>query len=510
MPTLKQLVFLFFLACLFLGCEEQKPKEEVDLKRRVASTLGKKVDSLLTPYVEELRERSNNTAGLAIGITQGDTIIYARTFGYANIEQGVEADFNTLFHIASLSKPFTAAAVVKLVEQKKLRLSDPIKTYIPEFKMKGASVDEITIKQILTHTSGIPRHISSGDWENPTYGPNALAKNLINAQNFELDFKPGSQFNYSNSAYDILGIVVERASGMPFDEYIKKHLLKPSGMTSSEYLKPRDSLPRNWAAPYSYGLETQSWAPYPYSENYMPSSGLQTTLLDMCRWGMLYHNNGKFNNASVISEQQFSLLSTPHFDTPWGDKIGLSWFLQSYLERPIIMHTGSDTGFESLMYIYPEDDISIVVMANRDFARTGRIVNAASEIIFNEPLKPYTLSAKYAFSKAYKAHGIAKAKLLWNELKKDTTDIYYVDDDDILTTAAVLENGNHWKESKEILDFYLTINDRSTYAWRLLGNANLHLGDTASAKSCYQQTLMIDPNYEKGREALDELLLHAP
>ncbi len=94
---------------------------------------GELLDSLLTPYINNLRKLTHNNAGLAIGVTKGDRIIYARTFGYANIEKGEKTDFNSVFHIASLSKPFTAVAIAKLIEQDQLNLEDKIITYIPEF-----------------------------------------------------------------------------------------------------------------------------------------------------------------------------------------------------------------------------------------------------------------------------------------------------------------------------------------------------------------------------------------
>jgi CubicO group peptidase (beta-lactamase class C family) len=164
------------------------------------------------------------------------------------------------------------------------------------------------------------------------------------AKNFELDFEPGSQVNYSNSAFDILGIVIGRVSGMPFPDYVTEQVLSPAGMANSIYNKPIDSLPSNWAAPYSFGLQTQEWTSYPYADNYAPSSGLQTTLPDMCKWALLHLNKGSNGKDPVLDEQHYELLTSPHFDTPWDEKIGLSWFLQSYMDRPIIMHTGEDTG----------------------------------------------------------------------------------------------------------------------------------------------------------------------
>lgn len=473
--------------------------------RLVQAKEGRRLDSLLTPYVIELRKHTNNTAGMAIGVTKGEDVIYAKTFGYADVEKSLEADIMTVFHIASVSKPFTAAAIVKLVEEGKLKLDDPILDYIPDFEMKGEEFRNITIRHILTHTSGIPRHISIGDWENPIYGFHALEKNLEDAKTFDLYFTPGTEYNYSNSAFDILGVLISRVSGMSFEEYVKQFILIPSGMPNSSYSKPKDKVPAHWAIPHSYGLETQEWFPYPYSENYFPSSGLQTSLLDMCNWGILHVNKGSLKGREVIKEEYFSLLTQPYFNTPWGDEIGLSWFLQSYLDRPIYMHQGNDTGFESIMYVFPKDSISIVIMANRDFARTGRIVNAVSEILFEQEPKEFKVSAKYIFTDTYNQYGIEAAAELWNQLKKDSTDLYLVDDEDLLTTGAVLENAKNGKAAKEILEFYIRLEGQSTYAWRLLGNAHLILGDKEAAKACYEQTLKINPNYEKGKEALENL-----
>ncbi len=487
---------------MLFSCNNQLPPK-LDNTKIINGEGGELLDSLLTPYVEELRRLTDNDAGLAIGVTQGDNIIYAKTFGYANIEKNELTDLNSVFHIASLSKPFTAMAIAQLIEQGKLNLEDKIVDIIPEFKMEDDRYKMITVEHMLTHTSGIPTNISPDDWTKPSFGDSALEENLDVIQNHKLGFGPGSKFRYSNSAFDILGVVISRISGMAFSEYIATYILEAAGMTRSTFEKPKNILPSNYAASYSYGLQTQEWSPYPYNEKLFPSSGMLTSLLDMCRWAQIHQGKGQFRDNKILDEDYYNLIVEPHYDTPWGDEIGLSWFLQSYLERPIIMHTGQDTGFESIIYIYPKDNISIIVMANRDFSRTGRIINAASEILFREELKPYHISAKYKFAEAYKKKGIASAQTLWQNMKKDTTDIYLVDDDDILTTGAILDNGKKWLLTKEILTFYNTLNEKSTYSWRLLGNANLNLGDTTNALSCYHQCLEINPDYEKATRAIE-------
>lgn len=491
------------LGLLFFACQKKEPVKNENLI--VQGPTGHLLDSILTPYIQGLRSITDNKAGLAIGVTQGEEIVYARVFGYADIATKRKVDFNTSFHLASVSKPFSAIAIAKLLQDQKIKLEDRLIDHIPEFQMQGEGFDKITIEHMLTHTSGIPRNIAPDDWLKPSFGPKALEENLEIVQKQELDFEPGTKFSYSNSAFDILGVVISRVSKIPFDEYIKKEILEPIGMLNTSLKRSGKETPIDWASAYSYGLNTQAWSPYPYNERLFPSSGVVASLMDMCTWGQMHTNKGKVNGVQIVDEEHFDLVVSPKYDTPWGDKIGLSWFLQSYLERPIIMHTGFDTGFESMMYIYPEEKISITVMANRDFARTGRIINAVSEVVFGETPKPYKVSAKYKFAQIYNQEGIEAAITKWSELKKDTLDNYFVDDEDILTTGAILENNQEWTATKEILSYYLTIDEKSTYAWRLLGNAHLNIGDTLSAKSCYQQTLKINPDYEKGKLALERL-----
>jgi CubicO group peptidase (beta-lactamase class C family) len=499
---MKYLIVTLFLS-LILGCETNAPKTNEYFI--LEGEIGHRIDTVLTPYLQELKKLTDNTAGLAVAVTKGDEIVFARTFGNAQLDSGKKVDLNSGFHIASLSKPFSAIAVAKLIQENRLRLDDLIIDYIPEFEMLGKGHDHITIEHILTHTSGIPRNIAVDDWLNPSYGPLALEENLDIVKNHKLEFEPGTKFSYSNSAFDILGIVISRASGMQFHKYLETEILIPIGMNNTALQKPKGEIPPDWASAYSYGLTTEDWSPYPYNERLFPSSGVISSLLDMCKWGQFHLGKGRINDTQILDEKYFDLVVSPKYDTPWNGKIGLSWFLQSYLDRPIIMHTGFDTGFEAMMYIYPEENVSIVVLANRDFSRTGRIVNAASEIMFGQQPKDYEVSAKFKFAKAYSEGGIENAIEVWSGLQKDTLENYKVEDEDILTTGAILENSQRWKESKDILEYYLTLDDKSTYAWRLLGNANLNLGDTVTAVSCYRKTLEINPEYEKGLIALNKL-----
>jgi CubicO group peptidase (beta-lactamase class C family) len=181
------LPILMLFLCFSCNVHQQINQEQII---KVGET-GQQLESLLTPYVQELRTLTNNTAGLAIGITKGDQIIYARTFGYAQVEPAKKVNLNTPFHIASVSKPFSAFAIAKLIQENKINLNDLLIDHVPEFTMLGEGYDQITIEHILTHSSGIPRNIAPDDWLNPSFGPDALDENLEIVKNQNLDFKPG-------------------------------------------------------------------------------------------------------------------------------------------------------------------------------------------------------------------------------------------------------------------------------------------------------------------------------
>lgn len=473
----------------------------------VEGSIGVKLDSLLTPYVKELRNKTDNKAGLAIAVTKGKDIVFAKSFGYADINTKSKVDLNTQFLTASLTKPFTTFAALKLVEKGKLQISDPIIKYLPELKNKNKQFGAITIQHLMTHTSGIPKHVNTDDWHKPVIHDKALEQNLKELLNFELLFNPGSQFQYSDAGIDILALIIERISGKSFFDFSKENIFHPIGMENTHFRKESNTIPHNWANTHTYGFKTEILQPYPYNLKVAPSSGLRSSVLDMCKWSIMHLGNGVHDKKVILKESLFKEMIKPQFETPWGDDIGLTWFLQEYLERPIIMHTGASHGFESMIYIYPHEDISIVVLANRSNSRTGRIVNAASEIIFDAQLKPYSTSAIYNFTNRYKLGGIDAAKEYWEEAKKDTTDAHFAYDDDILSCGSTLELLQKWEETKDVLEYYLTLNERSTYALRLLGNAYLNLGDTAQAKSCYKETLKINPEYLKGKIALQKLNL---
>lgn len=489
------IVFLIIIACQFSVA--QTPD------KIIKGELGKKLEDKLTPFIEKILE-DHDAVGLSIGITKDDEIIYAKGFGYENIKTKKKTTINTIYHMASVSKPFVATALVKLAEQGKLKLDDPVVKYLPYFKLDGEESKKITIKQILTHTSGMPRNIGSDDWDKPSYGDDALEEYVRSINDAKLEFVPGSKYSYSNSGFDILGDVIAKASGMTFEAYMQKYVLDASGMKNTTYLKP-NYLPENWAAPHVLRLTTELWKHYPYNRKHAPSSALHSNILDMAKWGIINLNRGTFKDHKLLNGKSHDLLLTPTFDTPWGEKIGLSWFLQSYEGKKTILHTGEDTGFETQFIMYPEEKVSIAVMANRNDSRTARIANASFEALMDMPIKPYKVSAKYPFGKEMQANGIEAAKALWQKLKANDKDNYFTSEWEINIVGHSLIEAKRYEEAKQVFQFNIEEFPKSPNVYDSYGDALLAEGDKENAIKYFKKALEIDPNFPDPKPKLEKL-----
>ncbi|PHQ55177.1 MAG: hypothetical protein COC16_05695, partial [Lutibacter sp.] len=163
-----------------------------------------------------------NIPGLSIGLVRNDSIIYNKGYGVRSIKTGNLVTENTIFHTASISKLFTSVATIKLIEQNKMTIDDKLVDILPELKHDDKRVNYITIKNLLNHTSGLP-DIRNYHWDNNNQSDNTLT-NYIRGLSLTIEFEPGSEYQYSNLAYNILGYIIEKKTGSTFDEYLKDYI----------------------------------------------------------------------------------------------------------------------------------------------------------------------------------------------------------------------------------------------------------------------------------------------
>src|SRR5688500_15580492 len=187
--------------------------------------LNAAIEEKLQPLIEQVIE-SFGLAGLAIGIVKDETLVYAQGSGVRNLNTREPVTPRSLFHMASVSKPFVATAIMQLVEQGLIELQAPVITYLPYFKLNDSRYTNCTVQQMLSHTAGMP-DVDEYYWYKREYDEGALDRFVRSLSDMELLSVPGEKFKYSNAAFEVLGDLVAKVSRQPFEVYVKTHILDP-------------------------------------------------------------------------------------------------------------------------------------------------------------------------------------------------------------------------------------------------------------------------------------------
>jgi len=235
--------------------------------------------------------------------------------------------------------------------------------------------------------------------------------------------QPGEKFAYSNMAFECLGALIAQVAGLSFDDYVKKHVLDPAGMSESSFLKPQH-LPETWAAPHVRTLATWAWDGYPYHRAHGPSSTLHSSALEMCRWAITNLSRGSYGGRKILDSASYDLLWRPWADTGDGRQVGLSWFLGEHRGEKTVSHGGGDTGFNTYLVMLPERRAAVAVLCNLIPAPVKALAHAAVDILLGYepvPLLPY---ASLGVCKTLGAEGLEAAVAQWNSLKAHHPDEY--------------------------------------------------------------------------------------
>jgi CubicO group peptidase (beta-lactamase class C family) len=311
--------------------------------------------------------RRSESPGLAVGVVIDQELVYAKGFGVTNIETGGEVTPRTLFHMASITKPFVATSIVQLFEQERLSLDDRIVEYLPYFEMKDERYATLTIRQFLTHSSGMP-DVEDYHWDEPEYDEGALERFVRSLTDRELLFEPGEKFTYSNMAFEVLGDLIAKVSGQSFADYVKEHILLPLGMNDSSILIG-DVDPALLASGHVLeGGRTQVTGHYAYNRRHGPSSCLYSNVVDMSRWAIANMNRGELEGRRILDASSYELLWAPAVEVGVRDNklvhVGLSWFLSEQAGYEKVFHGGADIGYQTDLVMVPDAGVAVIVLSN--------------------------------------------------------------------------------------------------------------------------------------------------
>jgi len=300
---------------------------------------------------------TNNSPGAAVLVARNGKILFEKGYGLANIGDRVPVTPQTKFRIGSMTKQFTAAAILKLHEQGKLNLDDKLSKFIPEYP-RG---DEVTIHQLLTHTSGIHNCTSKPDFLQ-NLGVYIKPEDWIKSfENDPYDFDPGSKWSYSNSGYVLLAFISEKVSGEKYENFMRENFFEPLGMTNTGVCNSSDILEHE-ACGYSYQAGQVKKALYWDMSHGYGGGNLYSTVGDLYRWNEALFNGKALNKASL--EAAFTPVHTPDDNTPRFDGYGYGFIIQKLGGLNEISHGGGLHGFLSYMLRIPKENLTVAVLLN--------------------------------------------------------------------------------------------------------------------------------------------------
>ena len=354
-----------------------------------ATPFSTNIISTIDDYLETAAKEGNSFSGNVI-VSRGRGTAIIRSYGLANQAHWVPNTTNTKFRIASITKQFTAAAILQLQQHGLLNLQSPIAAYLPYSLLNKHHSSRITIHHLLTHSAGIP------DCLNPEIFPDiaewmrlpATLEQAINRfKDLPLVFEPGAAFLYSNSGYVLLTQIIEIVSGQSYADYMQVNLFEPLGMTDTGYEVPKAVIP-NLAQGY-LSLGDQSYLQAEPIDMSLPqgAGGLYSTVEDLATWHRWLYKNP--SEQSLLSARSVALLAKPmiamDLDRPGPDAFyGYGLVHDTYLDRQVMHHGGRINGFASSLTYYPEERLTIGVLANVENTPTEKVSKDVAAIVFEE------------------------------------------------------------------------------------------------------------------------------
>lgn len=355
--------------CLFViqFAMAQKPDASLLTDKQIAS----KADEYMNESV-----RIDNFHG-AVLVARDGKPIFSKAYGMANYELDVPNKPQTVFHIVSMTKQFTAMAIMILQERGKLSVNDSICKYLEDCP---TAWQPITIRHLLTNTSGIVNYLDLPEW-NKVWTCRHIPKEFIKIfKDKPLEFVPGERFAYSNSGWYLLGLVIEKTSGKDYDEFLEANIFAPLEMKSTS-APGLASFIKNRADGYMVQGEQTRPVAFPNWSVLYSTAAVVSTTEDMLRWEQA------LNTEKLVSRKSLDEIFTPFKDFIPGLGYAYGWMVTKNSERPVISHSGSMGGFAGYIVRHPADRITVVVLSNKVNTPSVSVGNALSAIALNKPYK---------------------------------------------------------------------------------------------------------------------------
>lgn len=469
-------------------------------QERVAiTTKGQQIDSLLTRY------HDLNRLNGCVMVAKNGKILLSKGYGYANMEWNVPNSPKTKYMLASVSKTFTATLVMKLVDAGKLSLETKLSEALPWYRKDTG--EKITIFELLNHTSGIPNYMNLKTQTIPElnreFGTTVIDK-VAFAKKYcqgDLEFEPGTKWNYNNTAYFLLGLIVEEVTGKPFDVAMNELIFRPLKMTGSGDLQPNpERVVEGLATGYVKTEDGFTRMHYWNLSTAFGAGSLYSTMDDLLKYDYAFYSD------AFLSPKAKSAMFTPGLNG-----YGCGWELRKTPLGPnretkkIETHEGFLWAWHTRIYRIPEDGYCIIILSNAGDSPLEKMFEGITDLLYGrEPEFPRP-SLGVEIAKKYRTVGIdgaiewGKSALVrdkdgWESPEKDLNAFGY----------RLLQSGSK-ENAVKIFKWNSEINPRSWNAWDSYGEALAAAGRTKAAIEAYRKSVALNPENRGGEEMLQRL-----
>lgn len=349
---------------MFATCIAMQGFTQVISTKSQAQTLQQKIDERLSVY-----QKKSEFNGVAL-VSKKGTILFEKTYGFRDAERKIPHDINDIFLVGSVTKQFTAAVIVKLQEEGKLSVTDRLSKFYPDYP----NGDKITIENLLTHTSGIYNFTDSAALMQQDPTQNITEEKMLSFfKDKPLQFEPGTKFQYNNSAYNLLGYIIQKCTGKLYQQVVREKILIPLQMTSTGF--DFTHLENDYKSKGYTFLSNDSSAAGRIVDSTISFStgGLYTTAHDLYKW------ERAISNGMVLQPTSWKLVFTPHLN-----HYGYGWYIDSLFGKQCIWHSGGNSAFAATLYRFPEDEATIILLDNASARGLDNIAQDLAGIVYNQ------------------------------------------------------------------------------------------------------------------------------
>lgn len=431
-------------------------------------------------------------------VAENGKIIYKGAYGQANMEWNIPNTPDTKFRLGSITKQFTATVIMQLVEQGKIKLDAKLTDYLPDYRKDTG--EKITIHHLLTHTSGIPSYTGQpGFFQNVSRNPYKVDDFVKQYASGDLEFEPGSKYRYNNSGYFLLGAIIERVTGKPYEQVLQQNIFDPLGMKNTGYDHYNTILSKRASG---YGKTPDSYTNAPYLDMSIPyaAGSLYSTVEDLYLWDQALYTD------KVLSAQSKALMYKPFLENyAYGWAVTNASFKQNDQPVQVISHDGGINGFTTTIVRFPKEKNLIVMLDNTGTEYLDRLSDSIARILYNQPYEQPKMSIVSVLARTIAEKGIEAGIAQYRDLKAKQAATYDFGEGELNRLGYQLLRTGKGREAVEIFKLNVEAYPQGFNTYDSLAEAYMTINERELAIKNYKKSLELNPENAGAVETLKRL-----